>query len=108
MNRMLTFKVKEEDRQGWGGMAVITAGQWLCIPALMVGGMLAEGLSLAGVAFCVAAGGLILLFCACFTGMRSSASGLPSVIICAEGLGVRGARCIPALLISITGIGWFG
>jgi purine-cytosine permease-like protein len=30
------------------------------------------------------------------------------VVICAEGLGVRGARLIPALLITITGVGWFG
>jgi cytosine permease len=108
MNRMFSFKVKEQDRRGWGAMAVITAGQLLCIPALMVGGILGEGLSLAGVVFCVAAGGLVLLFCACCTGMRSSASGLPAVVICAEGLGVRGVRLIPAVLITITGIGWFG
>jgi cytosine permease len=108
MNRMFSFKVKEQDRQDWGGIAVITAGQLLCIPALMVGGMLGEGLSLGGVVFCVAAGGLMLLFCAGFTGMKSSASGLPAIVVCAEGLGVRGARFIPAVLITITGVGWFG
>ncbi|MDR3193007.1 MAG: cytosine permease, partial [Treponema sp.] len=92
MNRMLTFKVKDQDRQGWRGMAVITAGQLLCIPALMVGGMLGEGLSLAGAAFCTAAGGLILLVCVYFVGTQCSESGLPSTIISAEALGVRGAR----------------
>jgi cytosine permease len=108
MNRMLTFKVKEEDRQGWGGLALVTAGQWFHIPALIVGGMLGEGLSLAGVAFCILTGGLILLVCACFMGARSSALGLPSTVISAEGLGVSGARCISTLLISITCAGWFG
>jgi cytosine permease len=89
-------------------MALITAGQMLCIPALMVGGMLGAGLSLAGVAFCTAAGGLILLVCVCFVGTQCSESGLPSTITSADALGVRGARFIPALLITITGIGWFG
>jgi cytosine permease len=105
---MFSFKVKEQDRQGWGGIAVITAGQLLCIPALMVGGILGEGLSLGGAIFSTAVGGLMLLFCAGFTGMQSSASGLPAIVICAEGLGVRGARCIPAGLITITSAGWFG
>jgi cytosine permease len=74
----------------------------------MVGGMLGSGLSLAGVVFCTLAGGLILWACACFMGARSVKSGLPSTVISAEGLGVSGARCISALLISITSIGWFG
>jgi cytosine permease len=74
----------------------------------MVGGMLGEGLSLGGVLFCVIAGGLILLGCACFMGMQSCRSGLPSTIVSAGGLGGSGARYISALLISITGMGWFG
>ncbi|MDR1637615.1 MAG: cytosine permease, partial [Treponema sp.] len=106
---MLTFKVTEDSKQDRGGTFVlITAGQLICIPALMVGGMLGEGLSLGGVLFCTAAGGLILLGCACFMGVQSCRSGLPSTIVSAEGLGVQGARCISALLISITSTGWFG
>jgi cytosine permease len=108
MKKMITFKVKEDDRQGWGSMALITAGQFICIPALMVGGMLGEGLSFGGVFFCAVAGGLILLGCACFMGAQSCRSGLPSTIVSAEGLGVQGARCISALLISIASAGWFG
>jgi cytosine permease len=105
---MLTFSVKEQDRQGWGALAVITAGQWLGVAALMVGGILSEGLSLVELGFCVLAGGLILLGCAWFMGARSAASGLPSTVLSAEALGHRGARYIPALLISVASIGWFG
>jgi cytosine permease len=76
--------------------------------ALLLGGMLGEGLSLGGVAFCVIIGVLILLACACFMGAQSAKSGLPSTVASANGLGVRGARCIPALLISIASVGWFG
>jgi cytosine permease len=109
MNRLFTFKVKEQDRQDRGGnLALITAGQLICIPALMVGGMLGEGLPLGGVLFCVIIGGLILLGCACFMGIQSCRSGEPSTIVCANGLGVLGARYVSALLITITSVGWFG
>jgi cytosine permease len=108
MNRMLTFKIREQDRQNWGSLALIIAGKWICLSALMMGGILIEGLSLGGLLFCVIAGGLILLGCALFMGILSCRSGLPSTIVSADGLGVLGARCISALLISITSIGWFG
>ncbi|MDR2068825.1 MAG: cytosine permease, partial [Spirochaetaceae bacterium] len=108
MNRMFTFRVKEQDRQGWGGTALIIAGQWIHIAALTVGGMLGEGLSLGGAIFCTIAGALILLPCTCFMGVQSCKSGLPSTVVSANGLGVRGARFIPALLITITSAGWFG
>jgi cytosine permease len=70
--------------------------------------MLSERLPLAGVVFCTIIGGLILLVCACFVGMQSSTSGLPSTVVSADGLGLRGARFVPALLITITSVGWFG
>jgi hypothetical protein len=69
MDKMLTFTVREQDMGGWGDTAIITAGQLLCIPLLMVGGMLGEGLSLGGVVFCAFGGTLILLVCACFAGV---------------------------------------
>jgi cytosine permease len=108
MNTMLTFRAQEQDRQGWGSVAVITAGQWFGVAALMVGGILGEGLSLVELGFCALAGCLILLGCAWFMGIQSSASGLPSTVLSAEALGHRGARYIPALLISVASTGWFG
>jgi cytosine permease len=109
MNNMLTFKVRDKDRQDGGGiLALLVAGQWSCLPALMLGGMLIEGLSPGGLIVCVTAGGFILLACACFMGMQSCDSGLPSTVVSAEGLGVSGARYISALLIAVTSAGWFG
>jgi cytosine permease len=109
MNKMLTLKIKEDGRRDrGGGLALITSAQMICLPPFMLGGMLGEGLSLGGFFFCVVAGGLILLGCACFMGIQSCRSGLPSTIISMEGLGVLGARCTSALLITITSVGWFG
>jgi cytosine permease len=108
MDRMFSFKVREQDRQGWGNMAAITAGPWLCIPVFMVGGMLGEGLPPGGLVLCTVIGILIVLACMCFVGLQSCKSGLPATVMSAEGLGVLGVRFVPALLITITSIGWFG
>jgi cytosine permease len=74
----------------------------------MVGGLLGEGLSLVALGLCALIGALVLLGCAWFMGIQSATSGLPSTILSAEALGLVGARCIPALLISVTSTGWFG
>jgi cytosine permease len=108
MQNILTFKVKDKEREGWGGLALIMAGQWVHISGLMIGGMLIEGLSFAGLLLCVAAGEAILLACVVFMSVLSCKSGLPSTALSAVGLGAQGARYISALLIGITSVGWFG
>jgi cytosine permease len=70
--------------------------------------MLIEGLSFGGAVLCVAAGGIVLLAYAVFMGANGSRTGLPSTAMSAEALGVSGARCIPALLICVASVGWFG
>jgi cytosine permease len=41
-------------------------------------------------------------------GTQSCKLGLSSTVISVNGLGIRGARFIPALLMTITSVGWFG
>jgi cytosine permease len=108
MNRMLSFKVREEDRENGSGMALITMDAAICIPAFLIGGMLSEGLSLPGVVVCTLIGNLILCACACFVGIWCSKSGMPSTVISVECLGLSGSRFIHALLVTFTGTGWFG
>jgi cytosine permease len=108
MDRLFSFKTREQDWQGWGNMAAITAGPWICIPVFMVGGLLGEGLTPGGFVFCALIGILIVLACMCFVGVQSCKSGLPATVMSAEGLGILGARFVSALLITIISIGWFG
>jgi cytosine permease len=108
MNSMLSFKVRERGRQGWVGLALIPGGMMFCLPAFFIGGMLSEGLSLGGVAFCLIAGFLILFVYGALVGVQSCDTGLPSAVISAEGMGVLGARFVTALLLSVTSVGWFG
>ncbi|MDR1894936.1 MAG: cytosine permease [Spirochaetales bacterium] len=105
---MLTFKVRDQERQGWLGLALIPGGMMFCLPAFFIGGMLSEGLSLGGVALCLAAGFLILFIYGALMGIQSCDTGLPSAVISAEGMGVLGARFVAALLLGVTSVGWFG
>ena len=108
MENLLSFKVADREREGPADLSLIMAGNWINLSALMIGGMLIEGFSFGGVVLCVAAGGSILLAYAVCMGVNGCRTGLPSTAMSAEGLGVHGARCIPALLICIASVGWFG
>ncbi|MDR1930300.1 MAG: cytosine permease [Treponema sp.] len=108
MKNILSFTVRDQDRQGWLGLALIPGGMVFCLPAFFIGGMLSGGLSLGGVAFCLITGFFILFVLGALVGIQSCDTGLPSAAISAEGLGVLGARFVTALLLSVTSVGWFG
>jgi cytosine permease len=78
------------------------------IPILIVGNMLADGLSLADAAFCILIGFVILSVPGCFIALRGRDRGLPSALLAGEGLGVLGARMLHALLIVVSAVVWFG
>ena len=46
MKKSTGFEIREEERQSWGSIAMVWIGSVICVPALMVGGMLGNGLSL--------------------------------------------------------------
>ena len=48
MKKSTGFEIREEERQSWGSIAMVWIGSVICVPALMVGGMLGNGLSMGG------------------------------------------------------------
>lgn len=46
MSKTKGFEIKAEERQSWGSIAMVWIGSVICVPALMIGGMLGAGLSL--------------------------------------------------------------
>ena len=46
MDKTNGFKIQEEERQGWISIAMVWTGSVICVPALMIGGMLGAGLTL--------------------------------------------------------------
>ena len=103
------FEIKAEQRQSWVSIAMVWAGGMICVPCLMVGGVLSSGgLSIGQMVASILIGyGLICAYMICI-GMQACDTGLPVAVMAEGALGKQGARYISRLLLAIACIGWFG
>ena len=108
-NNTTGFEVKAEQRQSWTSIAMVWAGGMICVPCLMVGGVLASGgLSLGEIIVSILIGyGLICAYMICI-GMQACDTGLPVSVMAEGALGKQGARFIISTILTIACIGWFG
>lgn len=107
-NEKTGFEIKEEEKQSWVSLAMIWTGAMICVPCLMVGGLLGSGLSLKNVVLSVIIGYGIVITYMCFMGMEGCDTGLPTVSMAAGVLGEKGSKYLISILLSIACIGWFG
>ena len=103
------FEIQESQRQSWLSIAAVWAGGMICVPCLMIGGVLTGGgLSLWEIVLSILIGyGLICLYMI-FIGMQACDTGLPVAVMASGALGEKGARYVISTLIAIACIGWFG
>lgn len=103
------FTVRPEQRQSWLSIAAVWAGGMICVPCLMIGGVLSQGgLSILEIVVSILIGyGLICLYMI-FVGMQACDTGLPVAVMAEGALGKQGARYIISLLLAIACVGWFG
>ena len=103
------FKIDESQRQSWLSIAAVWAGGMICVPCLMIGGVLAGGgLSLGQIVLSILIGyGLICAYMICI-GMQACDTGLPVSVMASGALGETGARYIISTLLAIACVGWFG
>ena len=103
------FKIEESQRQSWLSIAAVWAGGMICVPCLMIGGVLAGGgLSLGQIVLSILLGyGLICVYMI-FIGMQACDTGLPVSVMASGALGEKGARYIISTLLAIACVGWFG
>jgi cytosine permease len=102
------FKVEEDKRQSWLSLTAIWIGNMICLPALMVGGMLATGFSIGGVMLGLVIGFAIILAYMCLIGAQAADLGLPTAPMASSALGTTGSRFLISLLLAIACVGWFG
>ena len=102
------YEIRESERQSWLSLAFVWTGSMICIPCLMIGGVIGTGLSLTDVVLAVLAGYGIVCAYMCLIGMESCDTGLPTVSMAASVLGKKGAQFIISLMLAIACIGWFG
>lgn len=108
MDKTNGFKIQEEERQGWISIAMVWTGSVICVPALMIGGMLGAGLTLTECFFAILVGYGMVCVLMCFIGMLACDTGLPTAVAASRALGESGAKYVISLILAISCIGWFG
>ena len=108
MQRQTGFEVQPEERQSWGSIAMVWIGSTICVPALMIGGMLGSGLSMGAFLLAITIGYVLICVFMCFMGMLGCDTGLPTALMAAGALGEKGAKYIISTILAVSCIGWFG
>ncbi len=109
MNENQGFEIKAEQRQSWLSIAAVWAGGMICVPCLMIGGVLSGGgLSFGQIIASILIGyGLICAYMI-MIGMQACDTGLPVSVMASGSLGQKGARYVISIILALACIGWFG
>lgn len=108
MKKTSAFEIKAEERQSWGSITMVWIGSMICVPALMIGGMLGAGLSLGTCILAIIVGYALVCLFMSFMGMHACDTGLPTAVMAGGALGEKGAKYIISTILAISCIGWFG
>lgn len=100
-------KVPLDQRKNWIEVALIQAGIMICVPSLMLGGILEASMSLKNAIISGSIGYLIVIVLFSLMGIMGSDLGVPTCVTVMGGFGKKGARFIISTLIFISMIGWF-
>ena len=95
------------ERKSWIDVAMIQAGIMICVPSLMLGGMLVEAMSFKNAIISGVIGYVIVAVLFCLMGVIGSDIGRPTCVTAIAGFGRKGTRYIISTLIFISMIGWF-
>lgn len=97
-----------EDRKSWISMAFVQAGICVCVPAFLLGALLAESMPVWQAIVSGSLGYVIIVVVMCILGMIGCDLGMASCTITKSTFGEGGARYIVSLLFAVNLIGWFG
>ncbi len=99
--------VPMEERKSWLNVALIQAGIMICVPSLLLGGMLVQSMSFGAAIAAGVIGYVIVIFLFCLMGIIGSDLGVPTCVTAVGGFGKSGARIFVSLITFISMIGWF-
>lgn len=108
MKQTTAFTIKAEERQSWVSITMVWIGAMICVPALMIGGMIGAGLSLGAAALAIIIGYALICVFMSFMGMHACDTGLPTAVMAGGALGEKGAKYIISTILAISCVGWFG
>lgn len=96
-----------DQKKSWQSIAFIWAGNVICVPALMVGGMIAANLSFVDSLIAMLIGYGIVVGYMILLGIQSAQLGLASTVSFSRAYGTRGSGLIISLIIALSMTGWF-
>ena len=95
------------ERRAWQSVAFIWIGSVICIPFLMMGGILASSMTFASVFWASLIGFLVCCVLMTLGGIIGSDTGLNATMTSTHALGFTGANFSMALIAFICDVGWF-
>ena len=101
-------RIPDSMRQTWTSIAFIWIGTMICIPMLMVGGILSGVMSLSSIVVAAALGFAICAIIMVLGGIQGTDLGLPSTMCATKAFGDRGSSFVTSLVVFIAQLGWFG
>lgn len=101
-------RVPDEQRKSWLDMVMVQAGMVICIPAFLLGSMLAEGMSTMNAILAGIIGYLMVLVVTLILGIQGADLGIPTCAISTSTFGRKGTRLLVSSLFTISLIGFFG
>ncbi len=108
VERKALSRIPESERQSWTSIAFIWIGTMICIPMLMVGGLLSSTMTFGNVILAAVLGFAICSAIMCLGGIQGMDLGLPSSMCATKAFGDKGSSFITSLVIFIAHLGWFG
>lgn len=100
--------IPAEDRLNWVSLAFIQAGICVCVPAFLLGALLAKEMPVWPAIISGSLGYLLVVLGMIITGMQGCDLGIPSCSTCEAGFGKTGARFIVSTIFAVNMVGWFG
>ncbi len=106
---MQTQSIPAEQRQSWKSIAMVWVGSMICVPCLMIGGVLTGGgLSITDMVLSVLLGYALICCYMILVGIQACDTGLNTSQLAAGALGEKGSRYVISVALAISCIGWFG
>ena len=100
-------QVPQNERKGWVDVALIQAGVFICVPSLLLGGLLAGSMSLGNAIIAGIIGYVLSTVVAVATGIIGVDLHVPTCVVTKSSFGETGSRIIVSSVFAVASIGWF-
>lgn len=99
--------VPPEEKKSWLSVAFMQAGIMICVPSLLLGGILAQAMPLSNAIIAGIIGYLIVILIFSLMGIMGSDLSVPTCVTMLSSFGQKGTRYLVSTLTFISMIGWF-